>query len=53
MTFEQFEKQLLKDKKFRKAAAKLEPEYQLDRSRIAARIKKNTTQQIVSTKGNG
>ena len=39
ITFEQFEKDLLKDKKFREAAAKLEPEYQLARSLIATRIK--------------
>jgi len=51
MTFEQFEKKLLKNKKFREAAAKLEPEYQLARNRIIAKIKKNTTQLIVSTKG--
>lgn len=31
MTFEQFEKQLLKNKKFREIAAKSEPEYQLGR----------------------
>ena len=50
MTFDQFEKKLLKNKKFREAAAKLEPEYQLTRSLIAAKIKKNTTRQILSMK---
>jgi len=44
ITLEQLEKELLKDKKFREAAAKLEPEYQLARSLIAARIKKRLTQ---------
>lgn len=44
ITFEQYEKQLMKDKEFRQAAAKLEPEFQLARSLIAARIKKKLTQ---------
>lgn len=48
VTFEQLEKELLKNKKFREIAAKLEPEYQLARSLIAARIKRNLTQAEVA-----
>ncbi|MBI5356893.1 helix-turn-helix transcriptional regulator [Candidatus Collierbacteria bacterium] len=48
ITLEQLEKELLKDKKFRDAAAKLEPEYQLARSLIAARIKKRMTQSEIA-----
>lgn len=44
ITFEQLEKELMRDKKFRQVMAKLEPEYQLARSLIAARIKKKLTQ---------
>lgn len=40
MTFEQFGKQLLKNKKFREIAAKSEPDYQLARSLMADKIKK-------------
>ena len=50
ITLEQLEKELLKDKKFREAAAKLEPEHQLARSLIAARIKKRMTQAEIAKK---
>jgi len=50
ITFAQYEKQLMKDKAFREVAAKLEPEFQLARSLIAARIKKNLTQAQLARK---
>jgi DNA-binding XRE family transcriptional regulator len=43
-TFEELEKKWMKDPKFVKELAKLEPEYQLARSLINARIKKGFTQ---------
>ena len=50
VTLEQLEKELMKDKKFRQAMAQLEPEYQLARSLIAARIKKKLTQAQLAKK---
>lgn len=42
--WEDFEKQLLKNKKFARIAEKNEPKYQLVRSLIRARIKNNLSQ---------
>ncbi len=44
ITLEDWEKELLKDAAVRAEIKKLEPEYQLARSMIAARIKKKLTQ---------
>jgi DNA-binding XRE family transcriptional regulator len=50
MNWKDFEKQLTKNPEFRKEAAKLEPEYQLARSLIGARIKKKMTQESLAKK---
>lgn len=44
VSWEKFEKELLKDPRVAREIARLEPEYQLARSLIAARIKKKLTQ---------
>ena len=44
INFDELEKKWMKDPKFREAAKKMEPEYQLARSLIAARIKKRVSQ---------
>lgn len=44
MNWKTYEKKLLKNKEFRQIAEETEPEYQLARSLIAARIKKRLTQ---------
>jgi len=44
MNWETYEKKLLKNKEFRRIAKESEPEYQLARSLIAARINKRLTQ---------
>ena len=44
MNWKTYEKKLLKNKEFRRIAKESEPEYQLARSLIAARIKKRLTQ---------
>lgn len=46
--FEELEKKWMKDPKFVKALAKLEPEYQMARSLINARIKRKLTQSKVA-----
>ena len=43
-TWKQFKKELLRDPEFKKLYEESEPEYQLARSLIAARIKKDLTQ---------
>lgn len=48
MDWKTYEKKLLKDKRFVEVAKRLEPEYQLARSLIAARIKKKLTQAEVA-----
>jgi len=48
--FEVLEKKLMKDPEFRKVAKELEPEYQLARSLIGARIKRNLTQAQLAKK---
>ena len=50
MNWKDFERELMKDPKFRKEAAKLEPEYQLARSLIGARIKRRLTQKALAKK---
>jgi DNA-binding XRE family transcriptional regulator len=50
MNWKDFEKQLMKNPEFRKEAAKIEPEYQLARSLIGARIKKRMTQATLAKK---
>ncbi len=44
MNWKTYEKKLLKNKEFRRIAKESEPEYQLARSLIAARINKRLTQ---------
>ncbi len=44
MNWETYEKKLLKNKEFRRIVKESEPEYQLARSLIAARIKQKMTQ---------
>lgn len=44
MNWETYEKKLLRNKEFRRIADESEPEYQLARSLIAARIKSKLTQ---------
>ena len=50
VSFDDLEKEWLKDPEFVKELAKLEPEYQLARSLINARIKKNLTQTQIAKK---
>lgn len=48
MNWKTYEKKLLKNKEFRRIAEESEPEYQLARSLIAARIKKRLTQSEIA-----
>lgn len=50
ITWKRLKKELLKDPEFKKAYEELEPEYQLARSLIAARLKKNLTQAQLAQK---
>ena len=50
ISLENWEKELLKDPEFVKEAKKQDPEYQLARSLIAARIKKHLSQAQVAKK---
>lgn len=50
VTWEGYRKKLLHDPEVRKELAKIEPEYQLARSLIAARIKKRMTQAEIAKK---
>lgn len=50
--WEVLEKKLMKNPEFRKAVKESEPEYQLARSLIAARIKKHLTQAQLAKKAN-
>lgn len=50
MNWQDLENKWMKDPEFRKEAAKLEPEYQLARSLIGARIKKKMTQAALAKK---
>ncbi|OGD01743.1 hypothetical protein A2354_02575 [Candidatus Amesbacteria bacterium RIFOXYB1_FULL_47_12] len=52
MNWKVFQKELLKDPEVAKEIKKLEPEYQLARSLIAARIKRRLTQQALARKAN-
>lgn len=46
MNWKTYEKKLLRNKEFRRIAKESEPEYQLARSLIAARIKSKLTQMV-------
>ena len=48
ISWDSFEKKLLKDPAVRKEMERLEPEYQLARSLIAARIKRGLTQKQIA-----
>ena len=48
LTWREYRKKLLRDPEVRKELAKIEPEYQLARSLIAARIKKRMTQSEIA-----
>lgn len=48
--WEVLEKKLMKNREFRREAQKLEPEYQLARSLIAARIKRKMSQATIAKK---
>jgi DNA-binding XRE family transcriptional regulator len=50
MDWKDYEKKLLKNKKFVEVAKEQEPEYQLARSLLAARIKKGLTQAKLAKK---
>lgn len=50
ISWDDFEKELLKDPAVRAEMTKLEPEYQLARSLIGARIKRNLTQAQLAKK---
>lgn len=50
VTFEQLKKRLMRNPKFRRAYEASEPEYQLARSLIAARLKRNLTQAQLAKK---
>jgi len=50
MNFKKYLKKQLKNKKFKKEWDKLEPEYQLIESLIAARLKKGLTQEKLARK---
>lgn len=52
MNFKQYLNKQLKDKNFKKEWDKLEPEYQLIESLIAARLKKGLTQEKLAKKIN-
>lgn len=49
-TWNTYEKRLLKDKKFKKTAEQLEPEYQLVRSLIELRLRKRLSQKDLAEK---
>ena len=49
-TWERYEKRLLKDKKFKEVADRLEPEYQLVKSLIELRLRKKMTQKDLADK---
>ncbi|MCL4390252.1 MAG: helix-turn-helix domain-containing protein [Patescibacteria group bacterium] len=50
MTYEGHKKMLLRNPEFRKALKEAEPEYQIARQLILARIKKGMTQQAIARK---
>ncbi|OGD62089.1 hypothetical protein A2160_04625 [Candidatus Beckwithbacteria bacterium RBG_13_42_9] len=50
MDWKKHEKKLLQNPKFRQAAAKIEPEYQLARSIILIRLKRGLTQKQLARK---
>ena len=50
ITLEELEKKLMKNPEFRRVAKELEPEYQLARSLIAARLKRKMSQVQIAKK---
>lgn len=50
VTWKEYRKKLLRDPEVRKELAKMEPEYQLARSLIAARIKRKMSQTEIAKK---
>jgi ribosome-binding protein aMBF1 (putative translation factor) len=52
MNWKDYEKKLLKNKRFVEVSNQLEPEYQLARSLIAARLQKGISQAQVAKKAN-